>query len=135
MNARKAYPSDVTDSEWKRLEPFLVRGVMGRPLKHSPRELINAIFYMLKNGCTWRALPHDLPPWQTVYTYFRKLERDGVWQRMNAVLREDVRVQAGRNPQPSAAIIDSQSVKTTQKGGLAATMQAKRSTDANAISS
>lgn len=104
---------------------------MGRPLKHAPRELINAIFYVLQTGCSWRALPHDLPPWQTVYTYFRKLQRDGVWERMNAVLREDVRTQAGRQPQPSAAIIDSQSVKTTPKGGRAAMMQARKSTDAS----
>lgn len=134
MEPRKAYPSDLKDKEWQRLEPFLTPGIMGRPMKHSARELINAIFYVLQTGCSWRALPHDLPPWQTVYTYFRKLQRQGTWQRMNEVLRQDVRVQAGRNPQPSAASIDSQSVKTTQKGGLAAMMQARKSTDANGTS-
>lgn len=134
MDERKAYPSDLKDKEWKRIEPFLVRGIMGRPLKHPTRELINAIFYVLQTGCSWRALPHDLPPWQTVYTYFRKLQRQGIWQRMNEVLRQDVRVQAGRNPQPSAASIDSQSVKTTQKGGYGGMTQARKSTDVNGTS-
>lgn len=134
MKLRKAYPSDLKDKEWKRIEPFLARGIMGRPMKHPTRELINAIFYVLQTGCSWRALPHDLPPWQTVYTYFRKLQRQGTWQRMNEVLRQDVRVQAGRNPQPSAASIDSQSVKTTQKGGSAAMTQARKSMDANGTS-
>lgn len=93
-------------------------------MKHPARELFNGIYYVLQNGCVWRALPHDLPPWQTVYMYFRKLQRDGRWQRLNDALREDVRVGMGRQAQPSAAIIDSQSVKTTQKGGHAATTQA-----------
>jgi transposase len=92
MDTRKAYPSDLKDNEWKRIEPFLRPGIMGRPMKHLARELINSIFYVLQTGCSWRALPHDLPPWQTVYTCFRKLQRQGTWQRMNEVLRQDVRV-------------------------------------------
>lgn len=134
MEPRKAYPSDLKDKEWQWIASFLVQGIMGRPMKHPTRELINAIFYVLQTGCSWRALPHDFPPWQTVYTYFRKLQREGTWQRMNDVLRQDVRIQAGRHPQPSAASIDSQSVKTTQKKGAEATMQARKSTGENGTS-
>jgi len=134
MNTRKAYPSDLKDAEWALIDAFLPRAATGRPMKHSARELFNAIFYVLHNGCTWRALPHDFPPWQTVYMYFRKLQRGGLWQRLNDALREDLRADAGRNIQPSAAIIDSQSVKTTQKGGLEAMTPARKLTGASDIS-
>jgi putative transposase len=81
------------------------------------REVFNATFYLLRSGCAWRMLPHDLPPWQTVYGYFRDWRRDGAWETMNDALREAVRLEAGREAQPSAAIIDSQSVKTTESKG------------------
>jgi putative transposase len=89
----------------------------GRPRLHSLREILDAIFYLLKSGCPWRLLPHDFPPWQTVYHYFRSWRLDGVWERVHAALRERVRVRIQRDPQLSAGIVDSQSVKTTGVGG------------------
>jgi putative transposase len=89
----------------------------GRPRIHSLRDILNAIFYVLKSGCPWRLLPHDFPPWKTVFHYFRKWCIDGIWERINRALRERLRVRLGRDPQPSAAIVDSQSIKTTGVGG------------------
>jgi transposase len=99
------------------------------------REVINGILYVLRSGGAWRLLPHDLPPWSTVYDYLRKFRLSGLWHHIHDTLRDQVRRQEGRQDSPSAAIIDSQSVKTTEKGGLADTTPERRSTDANAISS
>ncbi len=116
--SRKAYPSDLTDTQWLILEPLVPKpGQMGRPREVDIREIINAIFYLLRSGGAWRMLPHDLPPWQTVYGYFSRWRKAGLWEKMNEALRETVREQAGRETEASAAIIDSQSVKTTETKG------------------
>jgi putative transposase len=120
---RRRYPSDLTDAQWAHLEPLLpVVRPGGRPRAHPLREVMDAMRYVLRGGIAWRALPHDYPPWQTVYHYFRMWRLDGTWERLNDELRELVRERAGRTTQPTAAILDSQSVRTTEKGGLVATM-------------
>jgi putative transposase len=115
---RKAYQTDLTDAEWSCLKSYIpAPKAPGRPRIYPSREILDAIFYVLKSGCAWRLLPHDFPPWKTVYHYFRFWRLDGTWERMHSALRERVRVRLKRNPQPSAAIVDSQSVKTTGVGG------------------
>lgn len=132
---RQAYPTDLNDKEWAVIEPYVPKPKTGgRPTEHSRREIINAIAYILRSGCAWRLMPHDLPPWSTVYDYFRQWRIDGTWERINTALREKLRTTIGREAEPSAAIIDSQTVKTTEKGDLAATMQARKSRDASDIS-
>jgi transposase len=115
---RKAYPSDVSDAEWERMEAYIPPPLSGgRPAEHSRRELVNAMRYVLRTGCGWEYLPHDFPPAKTVYDYFRQWSKNGVWEKANAALREQVRQRSGRETSPSLAVIDSQSVKTTEKGG------------------
>ena len=134
MIRRRSYPSDLSDSEWKILEPLLpTEKSGGRHRGYALREIVNAIEYLIRCGGAWRSLPHDLPHWQSVYHYFRLWKRDGTWLRVHDYLHEEVRKQMGRDPQPSAAIIDSQSVKTTGKGGFMVTTGRRRSAGGNAI--
>lgn len=124
----KSYPSDLSDAEWEQLKSLLPRPKKtGRPRTLDYRPIVNAIFYLLRAGCSWRMLPHDVPPWATVHVYYRRWRRRGIVTRWNGILREKVREKQGRNQQPSVAIIDSQSVKTSEKGGLVATMGGRKS--------
>jgi putative transposase len=107
---RQAYPSDLSDAEWAIIEPMIpVYPRLGRPLKWARREIVNAILYVLRTGCQWSSLPHDFPPSGTVFYHFRHWRRDGLWEAIHTALREALRLQMGREAQPSAAIIDSQS--------------------------
>ena len=122
MDTRRPYPSDLTHAEWAqvcRVVPAPKLG--GRPAKYPRREIVDALLYVARTGCQWRALPHDLPPWRIVYWYFMQWKKDGTFDRLNDLLRGDLRVAHGRQRQPSAAIIDSQSVRATEKGGRTAT--------------
>jgi transposase len=133
---RLTYATDLTDEEWHILEPLLPpEKTGGRPRKYPIREVLNGIQYILRGGCAWRLMPHDLPHWQTAYQTFRAWRHDGTWLRIHDQLRDAVRTRMGRHPQPSAAIIDAQTVKTTEKGGRTATMGGRSSTAASAISS
>ncbi len=116
---RRAYQTDLSDTEWACLKAHLLATpkTTGRPRVHDPREILDAVFYVVRSGCAWRLLPHDFPPWKTVYHYFRAWRIYGTWERLHRALRERARIRLGRDPQPSAGICDSQSVKTTGIGG------------------
>ena len=132
---RKTYSTDLTEEQWEILQPLIPPPKPGgRPRKTNIVEVINAIFYLLRSGCAWRLLPHDFPPWQTVYTYFRQWKKDGTWKKIHDALHQECRRQDGRELEPSAGILDSQSIKTTEKGGSKAMMPTNMSRDANGIS-
>jgi putative transposase len=115
---KRSYSTNLTDPEWECLKPHIPPpNKRGRPRVHTTREILDAVFYVLKSGCPWRLLPRDFPPWETVYCWFRRWRIDGTWEQLNATLRERVRTSLGRNAQPSAGIVDSQSAKTTGVGG------------------
>lgn len=132
--SRKAYKSDLSDAQWRIIEPLIPPAKPGgHPRTVNIREIVNGIFYVLKTGCSWEMLPNDLPPSSTVYYYFRRWQKRGVWQQLNRHLRQKVRTESGRSEKPSAACADSQSVKTTQKRGRSmALMGAKRLKGVNA---
>jgi len=118
MDTRKPYPSDLTDAQWAQVERFIPAPKSGgRPAKYPRREIVDALLYLNRTGCQWRALPHDFPPWDSVYWYFRTWKEDGTLDRLHDELRGDLRQAEGHPRQPSAAIIDSRSVKTTERGG------------------
>jgi putative transposase len=126
----------MSDEEWKIIEPKLPapKG-FGRPREVDLREIINAIFYVQRTGCQWEMLPHDFPPHQTVYKYFHKWQRKGIWQKIHDELRQEVRKKMGRAPDSSVAMADSQSVKTTEKRErYMALMVARKLKDVNGIS-
>jgi putative transposase len=122
---RRSYPSDLTDKQWEQLASLIPDAKSGgRRREVNIREVLNGIFYYLRTGCQWRALPNDLPPWGTVAWYYRTWRLDGTWKRVHDALRTQVREAAGRKASPSAAIMDSQSVKSTEKGDRGATTPA-----------
>ncbi len=133
---RRSYATDLTDGQWGLIAPLIPKAEPGgRPRKVSSRELVDAILYFLRAGMAWRLLPHDLPPWQTVYYYLRRWQREGVWDRIHHMLVMADRERAGREASPTAAILDSQSVRTAdQKGDRRASMRARRSRAASATS-
>ena len=119
QNNRIPYLTDLSDKNWEIIKPYFPNpdANKGRKRVHLYREILNGIFYLLRSGCSWRMLPHDFPHWKTVYHYFRLWRIDGLWERINAALRTELRIAYGREPEPSAAILDSQSVKTTETPG------------------
>ena len=135
MKTRAAYRSDLADDEWaqvRRVIPAPKPG--GHPAVHDRRDVVDALRYVARTGCQWRAPPHDPPPWATAYWYFRAWKGDGTFDRLMDLLRGDLRQAHGRPRQPPAAIIDNRSVKTTEKGGPAAATRARRSTAASGTS-
>lgn len=134
--ARRRYDTDLTDGQWDLIAPLIPEAQAGgRPRKAPSRERVNAILYFLRAGMAWRLLPHDLPPWQTVYYYLRRWQREGVWERVHHTLVMADRERSGRSASLSAAILDSQSVRSAdQKGAPRAMTRARKSPAANGIS-
>ena len=126
---RKSYPSDLSNQEWEQVWPLLQEGVYrkaGSKGKYSRREMLNSIFYVLRTGCQWTDLPHDFPPWKSVYSQFLRWRDKELFIKLNDVLRKKLRRLLGRSAHSSAGIVDSQSVKTTEKKGSADLMEVKK---------
>ncbi len=127
MIPERLYPTDLTDAQWEVLAPLIPPPKPGgRPRRLDMRQVLNAIFYIDRAGCQWRMLPREYPNWKSVYWYFTRWQDDGTWERITDALRRRLRQELSRDPEPSAAILDSQSVKTTQRGASAATTPASR---------
>ena len=143
MQPRKPYSTDLTDAQWERIAPLLPperpAGMVGRPREIAYREIVNAILYLNRTGCQWRNLPHEFPHYVSVSDYYHLWRKNGLLECIHDTLRTQVRQQAGKADEPSVLLIDSQSVKTTEKGGrrnlrqLSGMTRAKRSKGANAI--
>jgi len=125
---RMTYPTDLTTQEWVKIEQLLLvsydKG--GRPARYEKREILNAIFYILRTGCQWRYLPHDFPPWTAIYKQYQRWKDQGIFEKMNSDITKDIRLKMGRTASPSGCIVDSQSVKTTEKGGSKVTMEGRK---------
>lgn len=117
MNTRKPYPTDLNDQQWQTIEPLLPKKKQGRNAQHSRREMLNALLYMARTGCQWRMLPHDLPAWEAVYAFWRRLLERKLLEQINDSLRVQIRLEEEHEAEPSVVIIDSQSVQTAEKRG------------------
>jgi transposase len=131
MDIRKPYPTDLSDEQWQGIEPLLPKKKQGRDPLHSRREMLNALLYLARTGCQWRMLPHDLPPWEAVYAFWRRLVEGNILERVNDALRVQIRLEEDRDPDPSVVIIDSQSVQTAEKKGRVAST---RTSDGKGVS-
>ena len=127
MDARDRYETDLSDAEWAQVQRVIpAPRPGGRPAKYPRREIVNALLYVTRTGCQWRLLPKDFPPWRIVYWYFMAWKKDGTFDRLPELIRGDPRAAHGRHRRPSAAVLDSQSAKTTEKGGRGATTRTRR---------
>ncbi len=129
------YRSDLTDAQWELLRPLFADSIAEPARIHPVRDVLDAIFYINRTGCQWDYLPSDLPPWRSAYAQFQKWQKNGTWDKVHDTLRDRLRTTASRKPQPTAAVIDAQSTKTTEKGGLKAMMLVRKSKGANDTSS
>lgn len=135
---RQHYSTDLTDNQWERIKPLIEEKThgKGRPSTHDKRDIVDGVFYILQTGCAWRLLPHDFPNWHTVYNHFREWQNLGTWEKINGELVREYRKKHGKTEEASAAIIDSQTVRTTEKGAVAEDMmEQKKSKEEKDISS
>ena len=136
MKNRQSYETDLRDDEWELIKDLIPKAKPGgRPEKYTKREILNGINYLNKTGCTWRLMPHDFPPYRIIFYYYRVWQKEGIWQQINDKLRAKVRLFSGKLTQPSAAIMDSQSIKTAEKRGLVVGMKISKSKAEKGISS